>query len=727
MHNERKTKGELIAEVSELRQRLIIFEEEQQKLRQSLNERKRAENIMQARIRLLKFAESQSLEEFTQATLDELEALTNSKIGFYHLVEADQRTLSLQTWSTNTLQHMCKAEGKGQHYDIAEAGVWVDCMHQRRPVIHNNYHALPHRKGMPPGHAPVVRELVVPIFRDSKIVAIIGVGNKPSDYDEWDVEMASLLGDLSWDITERKRAEEELHKHREELQSIMDSVPAMIFYKDKENRFIRTNQAFAEAMGLSKEELKGRSIFDLYPEHAKDYWKDDLEVMSTGISKRNIVEPMETSTGLKWVQTDKIPYKDALGNIIGIIGFAQDITERKMMEEALSRAYDELEERVTERTAALRLANEQLLWEIEERQQVEDRLRDSEARFTAFMEHLPGLAVMRDIEGRYLFANRAWEETMGLTPGAWKGRTLQELWPPGRAADIQKLDFQIISSGKPIEEVEVQMLADGPHNFLTKRFPIRDADGLPYMVGAIAIDVTDRKKAEEALKESKEKLRYLAEQLLTAQENERKRLAAELHDELGHALLALKFRLSNIEKKMLAEQEDLKEEIRSQLGYINEVIQEVRRLYHDLSPGDMEDLGLTKALGTLINDFAGHFPGIRWQVDLADLEGLFSLPVQTVIYRILQEALTNIGKHAHPEHVTVSAVKEGSRVHFAIQDDGKGFDVARVLGTPGRGVGLAAMEERLNMVGGTFEIHSREGEGTRLSFTIPTLPAEEKL
>ena len=82
-----------------------------------ITERKRAENIMQARLRLLKFAESHSLEEFTQATLDESEALTASTIGFYHLVEADQRTLSLQTWSTNTLQHMCTAEGKGQHYD----------------------------------------------------------------------------------------------------------------------------------------------------------------------------------------------------------------------------------------------------------------------------------------------------------------------------------------------------------------------------------------------------------------------------------------------------------------------------------------------------------------------------------------------------------------------------------------------------------------------------------
>jgi PAS domain S-box-containing protein len=388
MQDECKTKGELITELRELRQRLVIFEQDQQKLKQSLNVRKRAENIMHVRLRLLKFAESHSLEEFTQATLDELEALTNSKIGFYHLVEADQCTLSLQTWSTNTLQHMCRADGKGQHYDIAEAGVWVDCMHQRRPIIHNNYDALPHRKGMPPGHAPVVRELVVPIFRDSKIVSIIGVGNKPSDYDEWDVEMVSLLGDLSWDITERKRAEEELHRHREELQIIMDSVPAMIFYKDKENRLIRTNQALARAMGLSQEELNGNSISDLYPEQAEDYWKDDLEVMSTGIPKRNIVEPLETSTGLKWVQTDKIPYMDAHGNVIGIIGFSQDITERKNMEEALRRAYDELEERVAVRTAALRLTNEQLLWEIEERQQAEKDLKGSEKKLRYLAEQL---------------------------------------------------------------------------------------------------------------------------------------------------------------------------------------------------------------------------------------------------------------------------------------------------------------------------------------------------
>jgi PAS domain S-box-containing protein len=235
-------------------------------------------------------------------------------------------------------------------------------------------------------------------------------------------------------------------------------------------------------------------------------------------------------------------------------------------------------------------------------------------------------------------------------------------------------------------------------------------------------------RAEEALKGSESKLRYLADQLLTAQENERKRLAAELHDELGHALLALKLHLSSIERKLPPEQESVKEEIRGQLEYIHEVIQDVRRLYHDLSPGDVEDLGLTKALRTLINDFAGHFPQIIWQVDLADLEGLFSLPVQTTIYRILQEALTNIGKHANPSAVTISATKENHQVQFIVQDNGAGFDVAQALGSrsSGRGVGLVAMEERLNMVGGSFEIQSRVHEGTRLSFTIPAIPEGER-
>ena len=173
---------------------------------------------------------------------------------------------------------------------------------------------------------------------------------------------------------------------------------------------------------------------------------------------------------------------------------------------------------------------------------------------------------------------------------------------------------------------------------------------------------------------------------------------------------------------MLPEQESLKEEIKEQLAHINKVIDEVRRLYHDLSPGNIEDLGLTKALSTLIGDFVANRSHIACKVDLPDLNGLFSPAVETIIYRLVQEALTNIGKHANPSSIRVAALHEEQQVCLTIEDDGKGFKVAEILEAPGgaQGLGLVSMEERLNMVGGSFQVWSKEEEGTRLTFTIPT-------
>ena len=123
----------------------------------------------------------------------------------------------------------------------------------------------------------------------------------------------------------------------------------MIFYKDRENHFLRVNRAFAESMGLPKEQLEGRSLFDLYPrEQAEAYWKDDQEVLASGQPKPNIVEPMHTPAAERWVQTGKVPCRDAQGNLIGIIGFALDITERKRAEEEIRRRAEELRATNTE-------------------------------------------------------------------------------------------------------------------------------------------------------------------------------------------------------------------------------------------------------------------------------------------------------------------------------------------------------------------------------------------
>ncbi len=168
--------------------------------------------FIEIRLSLIEYAITHTLDELLTHSLDEVGALLDSPIGFYHFVEPDQKSLSLQQWSTRTLKEFCRAERKGLHYSIDQAGVWVDCIHQKKAVIHNDYASLPHKKGMPEGHAKVVRELVVPVIRNDKAVAILGVGNKLTDYTLRDLEVVSYLADVTWEIVQQKRADETLRK-----------------------------------------------------------------------------------------------------------------------------------------------------------------------------------------------------------------------------------------------------------------------------------------------------------------------------------------------------------------------------------------------------------------------------------------------------------------------------------------------------------------------------------
>jgi len=220
----------------------------------------RANEFAAVRLRLLEFAVEHSLGELLQRTLDEAEVLSRSQVGFYHFVDEDQVTLWLQAWSTRTLAQFCKAEGRGLHHAVDKAGVWVDCVRERAPVVHNDYASLPHKKGLPPGHAPVVRELVVPIVRNDKVVAILGVGNKPTDYTEDDVRAVAYLADVAWEIARRKAAERDLRDSEEALEAIFNHTSnAIAFTEPSTGKIQKVNHTWVRQTGIQRSDAIGRT------------------------------------------------------------------------------------------------------------------------------------------------------------------------------------------------------------------------------------------------------------------------------------------------------------------------------------------------------------------------------------------------------------------------------------------------------------------------------------
>ncbi len=225
-------------------------------------------------------------------------------------------------------------------------------------------------------------------------------------------------------------------------------------------------------------------------------------------------------------------------------------------------------------------------------------------------------------------------------------------------------------------------------------------------------------QTEKALRESELQLRFLSSQLLIVQENERKRISRELHDELGQALMVLKFQLDRLSK----EKKTTRAEIQALPLYLDGVIDKVRRLSRDLSPTSLEQFGLSTAINDLLEEFGQHF-AMRWSpVQTNGIGRLFSPLAQINIFRIFQESLTNIGRHAHASQISVNIEQQEDHVLFSVEDDGLGFDLKEVSDREHKacGIGLAAMQERARLAGGSLDILTHPGAGTKITFRIPT-------
>jgi PAS domain S-box-containing protein len=215
-----------------------------------VTDRKRSETIMQKRFELMEYSAHHSLNEVMQKAMDEVSQLTGSMIGFMHFVEADGNTLGMQTWSTSALEQFSVSASEGTHLPVDQAGVWADAVRARRSMIHNDYASLPNRKNLPEGHLKIIREMVIPIIRNEKTVAVLGLGNRPKDYTQRDLEIAERFADYAWDITERKQMERALADERNQLAKRVEERAADL---------IRANTNLARALRVKDEFLANMS------------------------------------------------------------------------------------------------------------------------------------------------------------------------------------------------------------------------------------------------------------------------------------------------------------------------------------------------------------------------------------------------------------------------------------------------------------------------------------
>jgi len=263
-------------------------------------------------------------------------------VGFYHLLSADQRSLSLQAWSTRTVEVFCSAQGSGRHYSLDEAGVWVDCVRQRGPVVHNDYATLPHKKGLPEGHAPVLRELVVPILRDGRIVAILGVGNKATDYTDEDVSTVTYLADIAWEIARRKQAEEALRAEEEKYRLITDNTLDIIWTMGLDLVFRYVNPAVTRVTGYAPEQWIGTEL----AEHLEPSEFDRLkEMLATELAQGPSDHGVAFETRLRRADGREVPVEvhaklvcDEKGAPNQIQGVTLDITQRQELQARLAQA-----------------------------------------------------------------------------------------------------------------------------------------------------------------------------------------------------------------------------------------------------------------------------------------------------------------------------------------------------------------------------------------------------
>jgi PAS domain S-box-containing protein len=505
-------------------------------------------------------------------------------------------------------------------------------------------------------------------------------------YGELEHRIAERTAELVQANQQLKQEIEEHKRTKEYLENVIANSVDAIGIVDRHGKFILWNRRAAEIYGYQLEEFADKTAFELYAD------PDELDRMLGRLRRAGVVREFEIL--MKKKDGTIVPMdisisllKDDHGRTIGSVCLARDLSGRKKSEAALKHAQAELRR-----------------YSRELERQVRERTRE----INSILRYTPSVVYIKDREGRYTLVNSRYEELFGMSREQICGKCDHDMFPRALADQIRASDLRVLAHRQPYQAEEAMPPPAGLRTYLSVKFPLYNEQGTPTGLCGIATDITELKQAQD-------QLRRLSGSIMANQEKERKAIARELHDELGQVLTALRMDAVWLSERLQAQDPKAGERALAMCGLIDHTIDEVRGLATRLRPGVLDDLGLIDALEWYIADFEKR-TGIACTFKHRQVPNIDGIGA-TAAYRIVQEALTNVTRHAAATQVKVSLEPKKGMVTLAVADNGRGFDLREIAAS--ECLGLAGMRERAGLLGGSLEIRSRPGKGTKVCFRLP--------
>ena len=495
------------------------------------------------------------------------------------------------------------------------------------------------------------------------------------------------------DVSDRKFAELALSESEARLQAMLDHSPSLIFLKDLKGRYLEVNQQFERTFHLIRQGIIGKTDHDIFPpEQATAFQANDLKVMEAGRSLQ-FEEVALHNDGPHTSIVSKFPLRRLDGTPYAICGITTDITERKIAEEALQ-ASDAFARAVLDSLSAHVC--------VLDKDGVILKTNDVWTEFVR--QHADGVFIIGEVGDNYLDHCRhiATADTSG-------GQT------------ILKGIEAVLTEGQPSFSGEYHApLMEEDRWFLMRVTQLKGAEGVVIS----HTDISERVGMGQVLEQSvlllgrkREELESLTGKLIEAQEEECKRIARELHDDFNQRLAALSVELESMERTPIAPPGPAARQlaaIRAQVGHLSD---DLHDLAYRLHPSLLEHVGLEVALRDHVAEFTKR-TGLPVTFDAREVPAMVSQEIATNLFRVMQESLQNVSKHAQATRVIVRLSGSSNGVGLSVRDNGKGFDLesknARV-----KGLGLGSMQERARGLGGFLRIHSLPSNGTKVCAWIP--------